>query len=446
MENQDQKPTISVRLDSNGLNAFLHISPPEPVELDEIMHALSLQGIVEGLDQEALERAAQTPGRDEILIASGKPPQNGDDARIEYMFLTNAKEIKPLELEGGKVDYRELTYIPIVNPGDVLARKIPHTDGEPGRSVQGKTIPPVPGKRIELSAGRNVQISEDKMQAIAKLAGQPLLDGHKICVNPQYVVNGDVDYSTGNITFHGSVVVNGSVLNGFIVKATGDIEVGGTVEGGRLEAGGKAVVKGGVRAHANIRAMGDIVVRFCDSNSQLLSKHDIIIQDSSVHCDLVAARRVQVTNDLIGGRIRAGELISAGDIGTATGCPTFLEIEHRKADDVIEQMKRQLGYLEEQLNDFARQAKELLAKRDPTLTGVLQKLTTQKISVQMRYNQIKTDLAEAEDDTLELAPPRLHIKGTINPGCTVTMNRACLPITHPRSNCTLKLVDGEIAG
>ena len=48
---------------------------------------------------------------------------------------------------------------------------------------------------------------------------------------PVYVVPGDVDFSTGNIDFIGSVKVMGSVRNGFSVKAEGNVEIMGRLEG-----------------------------------------------------------------------------------------------------------------------------------------------------------------------------------------------------------------------
>ena len=74
-----------------------------------------------------------------------------------------------------------------------------------------------------------------------------MLNGTIIEVVNTYVVNGDVDYSTGNIQFNGNVVINGTVPDGFEVKAEGDIVVMKIAESARLEAGRDIIIKGGVQ-------------------------------------------------------------------------------------------------------------------------------------------------------------------------------------------------------
>jgi len=55
-----------------------------------------------------------------------------------------------------------------------------------------------------------------------------------------------VDFVTGNIFFNGNVVVCGTVLDGFEIKADGDIIVSKIVESATLTAGRDVIVKGGV--------------------------------------------------------------------------------------------------------------------------------------------------------------------------------------------------------
>ena len=68
------------------------------------------------------------------------------------------------------------------------------------------------------------------------ISGHVILENDKIFVsNVLELVN--VDNSTGDIDYEGDVVVNGNVLAGFTVKATGDITVSGIVEGATVIAG-----------------------------------------------------------------------------------------------------------------------------------------------------------------------------------------------------------------
>ncbi|HEY9764992.1 MAG TPA: FapA family protein, partial [Chroococcales cyanobacterium] len=400
-------------------------------------------GIIEGIDNSALERAASAPDREDILIATGLPPQNGEDAKIDYFFVSSSKEIKPLEVEGGRVDYREVFFIPFVNPGDLLARKTPSTVGAPGRTVTGKPIPPAPGKNFDLVAGKNVSLSDDKLEVTAKVGGQPFVEKSKISVTPLYTVQKDVDFSVGNIAFNGSVLIQGSILNGFSVKATGDIEVGGTVEGAKIEAGGRITIKGGVRAQSVIQAGQDVVIRFCDTNSKISCKRDLFIQDSSLHCDLVAGRRINIAKELIGGKSRAGEMVVTMVAGTSAGTATHIEIIQLKPNVLLATLKKQLAEIEEQMNALNKQCQELIIKKDK---GALQKLTGQKITHQMRFNQLKAEIAEVETSPLDLDPPRIVIKGEAFPGTVVKINSLSHPIGEKRYACTFRISGGEIVG
>ena len=49
-------------------------------------------------------------------------------------------------------------------------------------------------------------------------------------VSPVFQLNGDVDFSSGDIDFRGNVSINGNVTAGFKVRASGDIEVNGFIE------------------------------------------------------------------------------------------------------------------------------------------------------------------------------------------------------------------------
>ena len=68
----------------------------------------------------------------------------------------------------------------------------------------------------------------------------------------------------GNINFTGSVVIHGDVLEGYSVKAKGDITVMGIVEGARLSAGGDILLHKGMRGMRTgvLEAEGDITAKF----------------------------------------------------------------------------------------------------------------------------------------------------------------------------------------
>ena len=101
--------------------------------------------------------------------------------------------------------------------------------GQPVRGRRG-TMPPVP-------QGRNIVYSEDRDRLLAACEGNLTFRSGRFHVENVFTVSGNVDNSVGNINFTGSVVIHGDVLEGYSVKAKGDITVMGIVEGARLSAG-----------------------------------------------------------------------------------------------------------------------------------------------------------------------------------------------------------------
>ena len=55
-----------------------------------------------------------------------------------------------------------------------------------------------------------------------------------------------VNIKSGNVTFLGTVIVNGNVEDGYNVKASGNIEVNGAVGASRLESDGDIIVSQGI--------------------------------------------------------------------------------------------------------------------------------------------------------------------------------------------------------
>lgn len=84
------------------------------------------------------------------------------------------------------------------------------------------------------------------------------MDGHvslvegKVFVSDVYEVE-NVDLSTGNIDFEGSVQVNGNVSSNFVIRAGGNVIISGVVEGAYIEAGGNIIIARGMNGMARVR-------------------------------------------------------------------------------------------------------------------------------------------------------------------------------------------------
>ena len=165
------------------------------------------------------------------------------------------------------------------------------------------------------------------MKLHAVIDGNLILKGGKLHVLPVFQVDGDVDYSVGNIDFIGTVIVNGAVREGFSVSSSGDIEVRGVVEGARLLSKTSISITGGVRGmnKAEISADGDITAGFIDQ-AKVRSNQNISVNNAVLHSDLAARGAITVLGgqkaQVAGGKIQAGMEVVCLTLGSEMGTRT----------------------------------------------------------------------------------------------------------------------------
>lgn len=376
-----------VTIEANQMTAHLSISPPyggAPVTLEKARSVIDQAGVVFGLDNEAVEWAIKTGQASNVLVASGRQPVHGVDGRVESLVPV-MKERRPQLDEHGMADYRNLGEVLVVHVGEVLVRRIPATTGEPGETVLGQEIPATPGKEVAFAPNLSgvAPAESDPNILVAAISGQPVLVTNGVIVEPTYGAD-QVNLSTGNITFDGTVNVRGDVHAGMSIRATGDIYIAGTVEASSeeptLEAGGDIVVKGGVigcvdtgeikHDISHIHCKGSFTARFIQ-NTRVFAEDSIFIEDTAMQSNLIAANRIIVGNEtsigkgrLVGGSARAALLVKAKVIGSEAMMSTLVEAGFDP------QMQEQLRNLVAELGEWAKKMAEMekvlaFAKQNP---------------------------------------------------------------------------------
>ena len=174
----------------------------------------------------------------------------------------------------------------------------------------------------------------------------------------------NVDYTTGNIDFDGSVAVEGTVADGFTVKASGDIQVGKTVGRGRLEAGRNLVLRAGIvgDGEAFCSCGGNLFSRFLEGAHADVAG-DMVVSEAILHSEIEVDGNVYLTEgrgEITGGLAVSGGSISCKKIGNIyagntrvyAGCPPDkfktlqnLASELEKLRGELDETERQLGYL-----------------------------------------------------------------------------------------------------
>jgi uncharacterized protein (DUF342 family) len=371
--NHNRKSDSAAHLEivENSMKALLTVMAPGPggcdLTFDYYMSLLTQNRVYYGIKEDFLKNFADRPVyREAVVVAEGLKPNNGRDAYIQYNFETDQNKVKIKEEANGRVDFKNLNVIQNVVKGQPLAKKVPAEKGVPGKNLIGEPLPAADGRDIAIPTGDNVSIAEDGQTVIAGINGQVVMVRDKINVEPVYEVKGNVDTRTGNIDFLGSVVVTGNVADGFSVKAAGNIEVRGTVEGADLEAVGDITIHQGVagRGTARLKAGRSIWARFIE-NTFVEAGNMLMVSDGIVNSRVDAFRRIVVKGKratIVGGHLRATEEINAGNIGSAiSGTETICEVGYDlKAKVRHDALVEENTGMNEELVDVQRRIQTLL--------------------------------------------------------------------------------------
>ena len=165
-----------------------------------------------------------------IIVAKAIPSETGEKAHIETYFTINTSR-KAIASENGSIDYHNLGDIASAKKGQELYRKIPPTIGKSGKDVLGNEIPGKKGRDLKIVLGSKTDIDEDDPNLVkASGDGEIIITKGIVQISKVHKVKGDVDYSTGNIIFNGTIMIKGTVRAGFKIKAAGDIVISGNVE------------------------------------------------------------------------------------------------------------------------------------------------------------------------------------------------------------------------
>lgn len=322
MANIPAQPQLSVRISENRQEAFVwakNVTLGQQIPEEDVKRVLAENGVVFGILPEAVKSFCTNPSR-ETLCAHGIPAQNEGAGGIEYFFRTDECCV-PEQLEDGTVDFGSLGMVQSVKKDDLLCRIVPPQPGKDGMDVTGKTLPHKKGTIPPLPSGRNFTVNEDRTELRASIDGCIEYRKGILNVNDTFYVRGNVDSSSGNISFAGTIVVQGDVSPGYSVKAGGDLKVYGMVIGATLKAGGSITVSKGVNGMrgGSLKADGNIVARYFQ-NAEVISGCDVYA-DSLMNCNVEAGGSILMrgpNSSIFGGRCQAGHRIFAKVIGTTS--------------------------------------------------------------------------------------------------------------------------------
>lgn len=446
-----QKEYLHVEISSDRRTAVGRFYPPsnkgELLTKTEIVGALVQAGIKFGAKEDQIDEfLADRQYCRTYLFAEAMPQVEGKNAVFTYHFNMDVSR-KPKMNEDGSVDFHQLETITPVKEGDKLVTLTPAVMGKPGIDVTGRVMKPANIKNVKLRQEKNTYISEDGLTLLSSVSGLVSLIDGRVFVSNIYDIPADVDASTGDIKFSGSVLVHGNVITGFSVEADGDIIVDGVVEGAYLKAGGQIVLKRGIQGMGRgvLEAKGNIITKFIENAT--VRTEGYVATEAIMHSNVTANGEVTASGKrgfVVGGEIHSGTGISVRTAGSAMGTATLLEIgadpalmeEYHRIDEELPTIESELEKVKQTLGVLIKRMK----------TG--EKLSPDRIMLMQNAEKTKEELEQTlqaslarMDELQEIAGAQsggsIRVSGVIYPGCKVIMYNITYHVRSEMKYCRL---------
>lgn len=389
-------------------------------------------------------------GDGSYIVARGVNVVPGQNAKIKaYVKPCVVRVPKVKDSSKNSVDFRELGSIVNVPKDKLLLEKIPLTVGTPGKTVTGDVLNPKPGKDISIRVGQGVTLSEDGMKAKSLVEGKYMLVDGKAAVLTEHLISGDVDMSTGNVSFVGErLLINGCVAPGFKVKAKKDVYVSmGVQNSAEIIAGGNLEIKGGVVGESVlIQCWGSVTIDFVENVGRIEVKNTLRIKDSIIQANVRAGQDVVVTSgkgSLIGGKYIVGGSVYAKEVGSEAEVNTDIEVGiNPELMERKQRLEKEKLIWPEKMNELLKTTSAIKKQEKddgglaPDKVELLKKLNGMLPEVMDKVNQltIKEEALEAEID--QTTNECVYAYGAVFPGTRVTIGSMSRTLTS-KEDCVV---------
>lgn len=451
--------------------AVLHIDPGAPLDelsVESIMaflasKALSLSRVdadaVATLVSAALETTDETH---EALVASGKPAEHGEDGDLIWdedlraqldRLEARAKALRRRrrfedgdeqpaatsgegaddEGEDDAVDFYNQSAFLIVNAGDPIGRLTKPTPGSDGLDVVGETIPAKPGKSADLTTDGSIKTDRND-HLIAKLSGRLIHEPSKLKIDPVLRIDGQIDFSTGNVDFPGDVSIGKGVRDRFRVRAKGSVTIGELAEACTIETDGSLVLNNGMagRDQGRIEINEDLDARYLDAVTGFI-EGECRVQREITNCELAVGRFESPACVVRGGVLSAAKGIDLNTVGSESGSRTEIRLGHipkldhlvRQAADAVPDMQARVAAAAKRLEYLHGLPRQTEKEMEEQIT-----LDMQRQQLEERLGEVTTVMERALGMLAERCMPWIRVRRAIHaqsvielPGYVVRFDR-----------------------
>lgn len=444
-------------LSEDRMKATLNFTPvmglglAEKMDVGDVLRIMKHHDIKQGIRKDVIiEKLNRADYYTDTVVAQGKEAVDGTNGKFLYYFRKELKK-KPKVLENGTVDYKSMELFEMVQSGQLVAEYQPATTGAFGYDVTGKLCSPTRGKELPPLHGKGFTMSEDRKKYYSMLDGIIEMDVNgNIDIRNVYTVPGNVDVSTGNISFDGDVNIIGNIESGYEVKATGNVVVDGSCEGGSITAGKDIILHKGCQGQsiASLQAGGTITGQFFESVS--ITAGGDVVASYLLNCDARIEGKLLVEGRkglILGGYICAKQGVNCYGIGNVTEIKTIVEVGIGKEELAdYQELLKQIKKIEEEIQTCEGALNKFMSQqnRDKKIMGLCERLTkavyvdkTKRKELLKKRNKKVTAMTKQKE-------ARIVVSAAIYPGTVLYINSESYIVKDIKKNVQFVKQDNKI--
>jgi uncharacterized protein len=446
-----------LRIQKDKMKAFYIIHPskfkkiPTVQDIEENLIKLKIYTLVDkntlAHDLEQIDVDVQQVHR--IKVAQGKEVKDGFNEYFTPLIDFEKKAGKIME--DGSIDFKEIGSIVEIKQRQAILKKIPSEKPEDGFDIYGQKVQGSMKETEGYKVGNNIVPSIDPNIYASTIDGCLEVAQKTVSVSPISVVKGDVSYESGNIDFHGSVHIKGSVLPGFIVKAKGDVVISQMVTDAIIEAGGDVTVKLGIEGKGNTKiiAGGKVKANFI-INSKVEAMGEIEVEDSIINSNVFSNDKILVTDKhgkIIGGETTALYEIQAKISGVPNENKTVLIVgKNIFIEKELVEIKNKLLSIKDKIEEITQKIKSsygeeiftnpkgLIAILPPVKKKACITVLSELSSNNKEFKKLKEEYQLKENELKFDHEPTIEITNKVYPGTLIKIKKSLKAIDEELQN------------
>ena len=446
-----------ITVSEDQMTAVLNFTPVmglglvEKMDVKDVLRIMNHHDIKQGIKKDAIiEKLNKAEYDTDTVVAEGKQAVDGTDGKFLYYFRKELKK-KPKVLENGTVDYKSMELFEMVKSGQLVAEYQPATMGVFGYDITGKLRSPSRGKELPPLHGKGFTMSEDRKKYYSMLDGIIEMDVNgNIDIRNVYTVPGNVDISTGNISFDGDVNIVGNIESGYEVNATGNVVVNGSCEGGSITAGKDIILHKGCQGQSIgcLTAGGTITGQFFESVNVVAGGD--VVASYLLNCDARIDGKLLVEGRkglILGGYICAKQGVKCYGMGNVTEIKTTVEVGIGKEELAdYQELLKQIKKIEEEIQTCEGALNKFMSQqnRDKKIMGLCERLTkavyadkTKRKDLLAKRNKKMTAMTKQKE-------ARIIVSGAIYPGTLLYINSEPYIVKDIKKNVQFVKQDNKI--